>query len=206
MPLENQLLNNRYKLIAQIAAGGMALVYKAQDTMLNRIVAVKILRESFAEDPAFQKRFVREAQSAANLSHPNIVTVYDFGRDGDRQYIVMEYVEGRDLKSVIRAEGPLPLARALDIAGQICDGVGAAHRAGVVHCDVKPQNVDPHARGPRQSDGLWHRARVLRPPRPSAIPKASGARRIIFRRSKPPASNPRPRRMCTASASSCSRC
>jgi len=141
MPLENQLLNNRYKLLAQVAAGGMALVYKAQDTMLNRIVAVKILRESFAEDPAFQKRFVREAQAAANLSHPNIVTVYDFGRDGDRQYIVMEYVEGRDLKSVIRGEGQLPLARSLDIARQICSGVGAAHRTGVVHCDIKPQNV-----------------------------------------------------------------
>jgi serine/threonine protein kinase len=141
MPMESQLLNNRYKLLAQVAAGGMALVYKAQDTMLNRIVAVKILRESFAEDPAFQKRFVREAQSAANLSHPNIVTIYDFGRDGDRQYIVMEYVEGRDLKSVIRGEGPFPVARALNIAAQICAGVGAAHRLGVVHCDVKPQNV-----------------------------------------------------------------
>ena len=141
MPLENQVINNRYKLLAQVAAGGMAIVYKAQDTMLNRIVAVKILRESFAEDPAFQKRFVREAQSAANLTHPNIVTIYDFGREGDRQYIVMEYVEGRDLKSIIRAEGPLPLGRALDIARQICEGVGAAHRLGVVHCDVKPQNV-----------------------------------------------------------------
>jgi serine/threonine protein kinase len=141
MPTENQLLNNRYKLLAQIAAGGMALVYKAQDTMLNRIVAVKILRESFAESPAFQKRFVREAQSAANLTHPNIVTVYDFGRDGDQQYIVMEYVEGHDLKSVIRSEGPLPVARAVNIATQICAGVGAAHRLGVIHCDVKPQNV-----------------------------------------------------------------
>ena len=141
MPTDSQLLNDRYKLLAQIAAGGMALVYKAQDTMLNRIVAVKILRESYAEDPAFQKRFMREAQSAANLSHPNIVTVYDFGRDGDRQYIVMEYVEGKDLKSIIRAEAPLPLARTLDIAEQICAGVGAAHKAGVVHCDVKPQNV-----------------------------------------------------------------
>ena len=150
MLTESQLLNNRYKLLAQIAAGGMALVYKAQDTMLGRIVAVKILRESYAEDPAFQKRFMREAQSAANLSHPNIVTVYDFGRDGDRQYIVMEYVEGRDLKSIIRAEAPLPLAHALEIAEQICAGVGAAHRAGVVHCDVKPQNViitsDGHAK------------------------------------------------------------
>jgi tRNA A-37 threonylcarbamoyl transferase component Bud32 len=147
MPLESQMLNNRYKLLAQIAAGGMALVYKAQDTLLNRIVAIKILRESFAEDPAFQKRFTREAQSAANLSHPNIVAVYDFGRDGDRQYIVMEYVEGRDLKSVIRTEGPLPVSRALNIAEQICAGVGAAHRIGIVHCDVKPQNVILTAEG-----------------------------------------------------------
>jgi serine/threonine-protein kinase len=141
MPLESQLLNNRYKLIAQIASGGMAQVYKAQDTLLNRIVAVKILRESFAEDPAFQRRFVREAQSAANLSHPNIVAVYDFGRDGERQYIVMEYVEGRDLKSVLRSTAPLPIPYALNIVMQICAGVGAAHRAGIVHCDVKPQNV-----------------------------------------------------------------
>ncbi len=108
MPLESQMLNSRYKLIAQVAAGGMALVYKAQDMLLNRIVAIKILRESFAEDPAFQKRFTREAQSAANLSHPNIVTVYDFGRDGDRQYIVMEYVEGRDLKFAPKGRCPCP--------------------------------------------------------------------------------------------------
>jgi serine/threonine protein kinase len=98
MPIDGQLLNNRYRLIARIASGGMAVVYKAQDTMLGRIVAVKILRESFAEDPSFQARFQREAQAAANLSHPNIVTVHDFGLDGDKQYIVMEYVEGSDLK------------------------------------------------------------------------------------------------------------
>lgn len=135
------ILNNRYRLLSQIAAGGMAVVYKAQDMLLNRVVAVKVLRESFAVDPAFQARFQREAQAAANLDHPNIVTVYDVGRDGDRYYIVMEYVDGSDLKHLIRAEAPLAVARAVDIAIQICVALGAAHRAGLVHCDVKPQNV-----------------------------------------------------------------
>jgi serine/threonine-protein kinase len=135
------ILNNRYRLLSQIAAGGMAVVYKAQDMLLNRVVAVKVLRESFAIDPAFQARFQREAQAAANLDHPNIVTVYDVGRDGDRYYIVMEYVDGSDLKHLIRAEAPLPVARAVEIAIQVCVALGAAHRAGLVHCDVKPQNV-----------------------------------------------------------------
>lgn len=141
MPTDGQLLNNRYRLIARIAAGGMAVVYKAQDTMLGRIVAVKILRESFAEDPTFQARFQREAQAAANLSHPNIVTVHDFGMDGDKQYIVMEYVEGSDLKQLIRQGAPFTPQRVLDISIQMCTAIGAAHRAGLVHCDVKPQNV-----------------------------------------------------------------
>ncbi len=141
MPTDGQLLNNRYRLIARIAAGGMAVVYKAQDTMLGRIVAVKILRESFAEDPTFQARFQREAQAAAKLSHPNIVTVHDFGMDGDKQYIVMEYVEGSDLKQLIRQGAPFTPQRVLDISIQMCAAIGAAHRAGLVHCDVKPQNV-----------------------------------------------------------------
>lgn len=138
---DSQLLNNRYRLIARIAAGGMAVVYKAQDTMLGRIVAVKILRESFAEDPTFQARFQREAQAAANLSHPNIVTVHDFGMDNDKQYIVMEYVEGSDLKQLIRQGAPFTPQRVLDISIQMCAAIGAAHRANLVHCDVKPQNV-----------------------------------------------------------------
>jgi eukaryotic-like serine/threonine-protein kinase len=138
---DGQLLNNRYRLIARVASGGMAVVYKAQDTMLGRIVAVKILRESFAEDPSFQARFQREAQAAANLSHPNIVTVHDFGLDGDKQYIVMEYVEGSDLKQLIQQGAPFSPQRMVDLSIQICAAVGAAHRANVVHCDVKPQNV-----------------------------------------------------------------
>ena len=130
------VLNNRYRLLSQVAAGGMAVVHKAQDTLLNRIVAIKILRESFAADPAFQARFQREAQAAANLSHVNIVTVYDVGQDRGRQYIVMELVDGVDLKHIIRAEAPLPIDRAVDIAIQTSAALGAAHRAGLVHCDV----------------------------------------------------------------------
>jgi serine/threonine-protein kinase len=139
--MSDYLLNNRYRLLTQAASGGMAVVYKAHDLTLNRIVAVKILRENFADDPGFRARFQSEAQAAANLAHPNIVTVYDFGQDGNRSYIVMEYVEGRDLKSVIRSDAPLPLNRAIDLMAQACAALGYAHRAGLVHCDVKPQNM-----------------------------------------------------------------
>jgi serine/threonine-protein kinase len=139
--MSDYILNDRYRLLAQVASGGMAVVYKAHDLTLNRVVAAKILRENFAEDSNFRARFQSEAQAAANLAHPNIVTVYDFGQDGNRSYIVMEFVEGRDLKSVIRAEGPLPLDRAIDLMAQACAALGYAHRAGLVHCDVKPQNM-----------------------------------------------------------------
>jgi serine/threonine protein kinase len=139
--MADYILNNRYRLLSQIASGGMAVVYKAHDTALNRVVAVKILRETFANDVDFRARFQSEAQAAANLAHPNIVTVYDFGQDGTRSYIVMEFVDGRDLKSVIRAEAPLQLDRAIDLIVQACAALGYAHRAGLVHCDVKPQNM-----------------------------------------------------------------
>ncbi len=119
----------------------MSVVYKAQDLALGRLVAVKILHESLTGDPTFLERFRQEAQAAASLSHPNVVTVHDVGQDGDRHYIVMELVEGNDLKAIIRQWAPLPLNKALDLAVQICNGVGYAHRAGFVHCDVKPQNV-----------------------------------------------------------------
>jgi eukaryotic-like serine/threonine-protein kinase len=141
MPSENIILNGRYRLISRVGAGGMSVVYKAQDLALGRLVAIKILHPSLTGDPQFLERFQREAQAAASLSHPNIVTVHDVGEDGDRHYIVMELVEGDDLKTVIRHWAPLPLNKALDLAIQICDGVGYAHRAGFVHCDVKPQNV-----------------------------------------------------------------
>jgi serine/threonine-protein kinase len=141
MASQEIVLNQRYKLITQQASGGMAVVYKAQDLQLRRIVAVKVLRPSLTGDPAFLERFRQEAMNVANLSHPNIVTVHDFQQDGTTYYIVMEWVEGQDLKKIIRQAAPLPLDRSLRLAIQICDGIGYAHRAGLVHADIKPQNI-----------------------------------------------------------------
>ncbi len=141
MAAETPLLNKRYKLLSAIGQGGMAVVHKAQDLSLGRLVAVKILRETLTGDPEFLARFQQEARAAANLAHPNIVTVHDFGRDGGRYYIVMEYIEGQDLKTIIKEAAPFSVDYALDLAIQICAGVGYAHRAGLVHCDIKPQNI-----------------------------------------------------------------
>ncbi len=135
------VLNQRYRLEELIGSGGMAVVYRGVDLLLQREVAVKVLREGYASDPAFLARFQREAQAAARLHHPNIVTIYDVGQDGNLSYIVMEYVAGKDLKSYIRQRGRLRVGEALSIAVQICAGAGHAHRAGVIHCDIKPQNV-----------------------------------------------------------------
>ncbi|MGD2104494.1 MAG: Stk1 family PASTA domain-containing Ser/Thr kinase [Anaerolineae bacterium] len=139
--MEDVELNNRYRLLTCIGSGGMAVVYKAVDTLLERRVAVKVLRRRFASDPEFLERFQREARAAANLDHPNIVTVFDVGKDGDQHYIVMEFVDGQDLKTLIRQEGRLSVSKALDIATQVAAGVGHAHKGGVIHRDVKPQNV-----------------------------------------------------------------
>jgi len=135
------LLNGRYRLVAQQGSGGMAVIYKAVDQFLGRTVAVKVLRPSLTADPTFIARFRNEARSVANLSHPNIVTVHDVGSDQQMQYIVMEYVEGQDLKKIIRRDGLLAIDLAIDLAIQICAGIGFAHRAGIVHADVKPQNI-----------------------------------------------------------------
>jgi serine/threonine protein kinase len=135
------ILNGRYRLISQQGAGGMAVIYKAVDQMLGRTVAVKILRPSLTNDPSFLVRFRNEARSVANLNHPNIVTVYDVGNFEQTQYIVMEFVDGQDLKKIIKTEGHLSVDRMLKLAIQICAGIGFAHRAGLVHADVKPQNI-----------------------------------------------------------------
>ncbi len=135
------LLNQRYQLLNPLGRGGMALVYRARDLMLERTVAVKILRGDFTDDPLFRERFRQEAQAAANLSHPNIVTVYDYGLADGHPYIVMEYVPGPHLKAYIRSHAPLPVEEALSLAVQACAAIGYAHRAGLVHCDVKPQNL-----------------------------------------------------------------
>jgi serine/threonine-protein kinase len=141
MSNNDTILNNRYRLVAQQGSGGMAVIYKAVDMELGRTVAIKILRPSLTDDPGLLARFRNEARSVANLNHPNIVTLYDVGSEGPTQYIVMEFVDGQDLKRIIKTEGILPVDRALKIASGICAGIGFAHRAKLVHADVKPQNI-----------------------------------------------------------------
>lgn len=139
------VLNGRYKLLDRIGSGGMSVVYRAQDLLLGRIVAVKVLHDTLTDDEDFARRFQREAYSAANLSHPNIVTVHDIGLEDNRYYMVMEYVDGRTLKQLIRLQNqqghPMPISRALDLTIQVCAGLGYAHRANLAHCDVKSQNI-----------------------------------------------------------------
>jgi serine/threonine protein kinase len=138
---DSALLAGRYQVTTSLGAGGMAKVYLARDLNLQRQVALKVLRDDLIADPAFRARFLHEARAAANLQHPNIVTVYDFGFDSGRYFLVMEYIEGVELKSLIRREGRLPIDEAVSLMIQICAGVGYAHRAGLVHCDLKPQNL-----------------------------------------------------------------
>ena len=138
---ETPLLNSRYQLEKSIGTGGMALVYRARDLMLERNVAIKILREDFSADPTFRERFRQEAKAAANLYHPNIVTIHDFGLDAGQFFIVMENVPGKDLKSILQQRGRIKWEEALSLIVQACAGVGYAHRAGLVHCDIKPHNM-----------------------------------------------------------------
>ena len=142
MDIEGRLLGNRYELIEKIGNGGMAKVYKAKDQILNRYVAVKILRDEFTTDQEFIKRFEAEAQSAASITHPNIVSVYDVGNEGNLYYIVMELVQGKTLKEIIVEEGSaLPWKWSINIAIQIASALEVAHRNKIVHRDIKPHNI-----------------------------------------------------------------
>lgn len=136
-----QLLDGRYRIQARIAAGGMATVYQAMDTRLDRVLALKVMHPSLAADGAFVDRFIREAKSVARLSHPNVVGVFDQGTDGTYVYLAMEYVAGCTLRDVLRERGALQPRAALDILEPILAALGAAHRAGLVHRDMKPENV-----------------------------------------------------------------
>lgn len=135
------VLGNRYEILRKIGDGGMAFVYQARDKLLNRIVAVKVLRPEFVDDQEFLVKFKREAEAVASLSHPNIVNVYDVGEDGKVHYIVMEYVDGQNLKEIIQDEGSLEEYTALDIVKQIARALSAAHRNGIIHRDIKPHNI-----------------------------------------------------------------
>ncbi|MBC7252680.1 MAG: Stk1 family PASTA domain-containing Ser/Thr kinase [Actinobacteria bacterium] len=136
-----KIFNQRYRLKEKLGSGGMADVYLADDLLLEREVAVKVLHPQYAADPAYIQRFRHEAQAAANLNHPNIVNIYDWGNEGDLYYIVMEYVEGRDLKEVLRGEGRILPERAAEITAEVCAALQFAHRHNLVHRDIKPHNI-----------------------------------------------------------------
>ena len=141
MVIKGQKINDRYQIIRTIGEGGMANVYLAHDTILDRDVAVKILRGDLADDEKFVRRFQREAISASSLSHPNIVEMYDVGEDDGQYYIVMEYVEGKTLKSLVKRRGALTLPEVIDIMLQLTSAVACAHDSYIIHRDIKPQNV-----------------------------------------------------------------
>ena len=141
MITKGQKINDRYEIIRSIGEGGMANVYLAKDIILDRNVAIKILRGDLAGDEKFVRRFQREALSASSLSHPNIVEMYDVGEDNGTYYIVMEYVDGSTLKQVIKKRGTLSLSEAIDVMLQITDGIKEAHDSYIIHRDLKPQNI-----------------------------------------------------------------
>lgn len=141
MIMKGQKINDRYQIIKTIGEGGMANVYLAYDTILDRNVAVKVLRGDLATDEKFVRRFQREALSASSLSHPNIVEVYDVGEDNGSYYIVMEYIEGKHLKQLLKKRGNLTLTEVVDIMLQVTDGMSAAHDSYIIHRDIKPQNI-----------------------------------------------------------------
>lgn len=141
MDMIGKILGGRYEIIEKIGEGGMAEVYKAKCHLLNRYVAVKILKPEYAKDETFVKRFRREAQSAASLTHANIVSVYDVGAEGDINYIVMELLESKTLKDYIEEHGAMPSDLVLKISAQIASALETAHKAHIIHRDIKPQNI-----------------------------------------------------------------
>ena len=141
MIVKGSKINDRYQIIKTLGEGGMANVYLAHDTILDRNVAVKVLRGDLATDEKFIRRFQREALSASSLSHPNIVEMYDVGEDDGQYYIVMEFVDGKTLKQVLKQRGHLSVSEVIDIMSQLADGMAHAHDAYIIHRDIKPQNI-----------------------------------------------------------------
>lgn len=139
--MSSKILAGRYELFEKIGEGGMSVVYKAKDMLLNRYIAIKVLKPEFIKDQKFIESFRRESQAAASLSHPNIVNIFDVGQEGNIHYIVMELVEGRTLSDLIQEEGPLPYQRVIELTKQIAAALSTAHKNQIVHRDVKPHNV-----------------------------------------------------------------
>lgn len=136
-----KVLNERYKILKELGQGGMALVYEAQDLLLDRKVAVKMLRPEYVSDKEFIKKFRHEAKAVARISHPNVVSIFDIGQDDEYHYLVMENIKGRNLKKIIEERGKLSVIEALDIANQVCAALVLAHRNNIIHCDIKPHNI-----------------------------------------------------------------
>src|SRR3982751_2620560 len=139
--MPGEVIAGRYELVELVGTGGMSSVHKACDRLLERNVALKVLHPHYGDDPEYVERFRREARSVAQLSHPHIVTVIDRGEDGGQQFIVFEYVDGENLKQLVERTGPLPTRRAVELALAIAGALAFAHQHGLVHRDVKPQNV-----------------------------------------------------------------
>ena len=139
--MASRVLSGRYELLEKIGDGGMAVVYKGKDKLLNRFIAVKILRPEFTKDATFVENFKRESQAAAGLSHPNIVGVYDVGREGNINYIVMELIEGDTLNKIIEREAPMDYRKVIDISKQVAQALRVAHKNKIIHRDVKPHNI-----------------------------------------------------------------
>ena len=139
--MASRILSGRYELLEKIGDGGMAVVYKGKDKLLNRFIAVKILRPEFTKDATFVENFKRESQAAAGLSHPNIVGVYDVGREGNINYIVMELIEGDTLNKIIEREAPMDYRKVIDISKQVASALRVAHKNKIIHRDVKPHNI-----------------------------------------------------------------
>lgn len=150
------ILSNRYEIIELIGTGGMSEVYKAKCHVLNRYVAIKVLKPEFSSDVNFVTKFRIEAQSAAGLSHPNIVNVYDVGEDNGIYYIVMELVEGITLKEYIQKKGRLLPEQAIDFSIQIAQGLEVAHQNHTIHRDIKPQNIIVSKNGGNQGYRFWY--------------------------------------------------
>ena len=138
---KGMFISDRYEIIDKVGSGGMSDVYKAKCHKLNRYVAIKVLKPEFSEDKNFVSKFRVEAQSAAGLSHPNIVNVFDVGEDNGIYYIVMELIEGITLKKYIERKGKLPVKEAVSILIQVAQGIEAAHNNHIIHRDIKPQNI-----------------------------------------------------------------
>ena len=139
--MPGEVIAERYEVEELVGTGGMSSVYRARDRLLERLVALKVLHPHYGDDEEYVERFRREARSVAQLSHPHIVTVIDRGEDEGRQFIVFEYIDGENLKQLITRTGPLPARRALELAIEIADALAFAHEHGLIHRDVKPQNV-----------------------------------------------------------------